>query len=109
VKEKCPALISSNRGHDSIKSKPLLHIEGCAALFNIQSEVKDVIVKLILQKEVAKDLPMMLGKGDGREILESLAHLAEDAVNEIEAIIIDLVLSRVRVVEKDKPMVQIIA
>src|SRR5882724_13622883 len=93
LKEKCYALIAFNRGHNSIKSQPLLHIEGCVVLFHIQSEIIDVIVKLILQKEVAKDLPMMLGKGNGREILESLAHLSQDAIYEVKPIIKDLIYS----------------
>src|SRR5882757_5431598 len=108
VDEKGPSLVLCDREHDGVKGQHLLLVEGCTVEVNINGKVIDVIGQLIMEKEVAKTMPMMLREWNGREVLESLAHPAEDPINEVKAIVIDLQFSRVRVVEMNEGMEQVI-
>jgi hypothetical protein len=47
----------------------------------------------------------MLREWNGRKVLELFAHPAEDPIYEVEAIVIDLKVSGIRVVEMNEGMV----
>ncbi len=106
--EKGFALVFCDREHDGVKGQGLLLVEGLRELGNSIGKVTNMVVKFIMEKEVAKMEPIMLREWHGREVLESLAHPAEDPVNEVEAIVIDLKISGIRDVEENEFMMQII-
>src|SRR5882762_9310086 len=108
VDEKGFALVFCDREHDGVKGQGLLLVEGLRELGNSIGKVINVVVKLIMEKEVAKMEPIMLREWHGREVIESLAHPAEDPVNEVEAIVIDLKVSGIKDVKENELMMQTI-
>jgi len=108
VDEKGFALVFCDREHDGVKGQGLLLVEGLRELGNSIGKVTNMVVKLIMEKEVAKMEPIMLREWDGREVLELLAHPGEDPFNEVETIVIDLKVSGIRDVEDNEFMRQVI-
>src|SRR5258708_25480523 len=74
VDEKGFALVFCDREHDGVKGQGLLLVEGLRELDNSIGKLINVVVKLIMEKEVAKMKPIMLREWHGREVLESLSH-----------------------------------
>jgi hypothetical protein len=96
VKEKELSLIVPGRVDDLVKGEFLLGIEVRIIVIDPKGHLLWVISQLLSKKRIGnQDVPILLGKGHIRIIFKRFARFHENALDEMEAIVKDVLICRI--------------